>query len=137
MLTESHGWLPLLEETLLVRYFTTDQGHYHLAFGDMISLPLAQDVAREHYQVRQLARLKRSASFLLNRGVGRRQRVRLNRFRHADALLREPAFRMFAVERAAVNGGIDAENQTERGDRPVRTECQFCASIEQRAEGGG
>src|SRR5207249_1507137 len=102
----AHGVSPF-SGTCVINDLAADDRDSDTGFRDTVALRLRQNIAREHYQIRQLPRLQRAAVFFLERGVGSSERVSLDGFGDADLLLREPAARMLAVQCAAINGGVD------------------------------
>ena len=80
------------------------------------------DVAVDDREVRQLAALQAPLSSFLERRERRVDRVRAQRLLDGDMLLRDPAVRMLAVERASRDRRIDPLERRRRRDEPVAAE---------------
>ena len=98
---------------------------------------MARDVAESTTMSASLPGSMVPFCLLLEAGVGRAPGVGADGFLDGDLLLRHPAAGVLAVERAARDGGVDAQQRLQRRDVPVRAEGQHGAGVEQGAEGVG
>src|SRR5439155_9731273 len=82
-------------------------------------------------------RRERAPFLLVERGPCIAMGIRAQRFAHCDLLVGDPPIRVFAIEGAARDRGIHTEHRIERGNGPVRSECQGGVRVEQGSEGVG
>ena len=74
---------------------------------------------------------------VLELGIRRSHRVGLERLLNAQFLLREPAVRIFAVQRGAGGCRVQRQHRIERRDSPVGAESEPYTVIEQGLKGVG
>ena len=74
----------------------------------------AKDVMREHDHVRKLARFQRAFVALGKLRVGARRSISAHGLFDSDLLLRDPAARIFTVNRRASHRRVNSENRRER-----------------------
>src|SRR5690606_7223551 len=96
-----------------------------------------EDVSRKHSEVGELSTLERAEILLDERGEGRAVRISSQSLLNSDALFREPAIRVLAIERSSNDGGIDPGERIEWRDGPIGAEGERGLRVEKRSEGIG
>src|SRR5256885_2609186 len=93
-----------------------------------------EEIAVDHDHVGVVPWREHTSRSLAERRVGGPHRVRPQRLRHRDLLLRHPAARVLAVEGTAGDRSVDAKERGEGGGGPIGGQRGGRAGVEERAQ---